>query len=98
MAKAPTEIRSLARSHGATALRVLVGIMRQSKAPPAARIAAAVALLDRGWGKPGQAMELAGPDGGAVQVDVEGARERLRALIEGVASRIGTGGDTGGAD
>ena len=28
--------------------------MRQTKAPPAARVAAAQALLDRGWGKPAQ--------------------------------------------
>jgi hypothetical protein len=54
MAKAPTEIRSLARSHGPAALKVLAGIMNQKDAPPAARVQAASALLDRGWGKPTQ--------------------------------------------
>jgi hypothetical protein len=54
MAKAPTEIRSLARSHTDTAIRTLAGIMRQNKAPASARVAAAQALLDRGWGKPAQ--------------------------------------------
>jgi hypothetical protein len=54
MAKATTDIRSLARSHTESALRVLVGIMLQPKAPAAARVAAASALLDRGWGKPAQ--------------------------------------------
>lgn len=54
MAKAPTDIRSLARAHTETAVRTLAGIMRQAKAPPAARVAAAQALLDRGWGKASQ--------------------------------------------
>lgn len=55
MAKAPTEIRSLARSHTETALNVLAGIMREESAPHAARVSAAQALLDRGWGKSAQA-------------------------------------------
>lgn len=54
MAKAPAEIRSLARSHTETALNVLVGVMEQSEAPAAARVAAANSILDRGWGKPTQ--------------------------------------------
>ena len=60
MAKAPTEIKSLARSHTETALATLAGIMRQENAPPHARVAAATALLDRGWGRPEQSMELTG--------------------------------------
>ena len=50
-AKALTEIRSLARSHTRTAINVLAGIMRSEEATPAARVSAANALLDRGWGK-----------------------------------------------
>lgn len=56
MAKAPTEIRSLARAHTATAINTLAGIMQQTDAPAAARVQAAQALLDRGWGKPAQAI------------------------------------------
>jgi len=56
MAKTPTDIRSLARSHTETALKTLAGIMEQADAPPAARVAAANSLLDRGWGKPVQAI------------------------------------------
>jgi hypothetical protein len=52
-----TEIRSLARSHTRTALRVLVGIMRSDDATPAARVSAANAILDRGWGKAAQPIE-----------------------------------------
>jgi hypothetical protein len=61
MAKAPTEIRSLARSHTRAALTVLAAIMNKDGAPEAARVAAANALLDRGWGKPTQALS-ADPD------------------------------------
>ena len=55
MAKAVTEIRSLARSHTRIALKVLVGVMRSEDATPAARVSAANAILDRGWGKAPQA-------------------------------------------
>jgi hypothetical protein len=54
VAKAPTEIKSLARVHTESALNTLAGIMHQPEAPPAARVSAAQALLDRGWGKAAQ--------------------------------------------
>ena len=54
MAKTPTEIASLARSFTRPALKTLAAIMRQPKAPAAARVQASIALLDRGWGKPKQ--------------------------------------------
>ena len=62
MPKSVTEIRSLARGHTRTALNVLVGVMRSTKAPAPARVAAANAILDRGWGKATQAIEN-GDDG-----------------------------------
>lgn len=61
MAKAKADIRSLARSHTESAIKVLAGIMNQADANAAARVAAAQALLDRGWGKAPQTM--AGEDG-----------------------------------
>lgn len=54
MAKASLQIKSLARAHTERALQVLAGIMDAENAPHAARVAAATALLDRGWGKPTQ--------------------------------------------
>src|SRR6516165_1475381 len=60
MAVAPTEIRTLARSYTKAAINTLVGIMRQPKAPPAARVMAANALLDRGWGKAAQLVAIDG--------------------------------------
>ena len=62
MAKAATDIRSLARSHTESAIKVLAGIMNEPEAPPAARVAAANSLLDRGWGKPTQPVS-GDPDG-----------------------------------
>ena len=60
MAVAPTEIRTLARSYTKAAINTLVGIMRQPKAPAAARVMAANALLDRGWGKAAQTVAVDG--------------------------------------
>jgi hypothetical protein len=57
MVRTLTEIRSLARSHTRTALNVLVGVMRSKDATAAARVSAANAILDRGWGKAPQAIE-----------------------------------------
>jgi hypothetical protein len=55
--RAISEIRSLARSHTRTALKVLVGVMCSKDATAAAKVAAANAILDRGWGKATQAIE-----------------------------------------
>ena len=52
--KEEIDIRKLARSRGKEAIDTLYTIMRDEKAPPAARIAAATALLDRGYGRPEQ--------------------------------------------
>ena len=62
MSRTINEIRSLARSHTRTAINVLVGIMRSKDATAAARVSAANAILDRGWGKATQAIEN-GDDG-----------------------------------
>ena len=67
-AKAITEIRSLARSHTRTAIAVLARIMRSEDATAAARVSAANALLDRGWGKVTQPMESGG-DGAAGSIE-----------------------------
>jgi hypothetical protein len=53
VARAPTEIRSYARAHALEAIQTLAGVARNGK-QEAARVAAAIALLDRGWGRPPQ--------------------------------------------
>jgi hypothetical protein len=57
MPKTLTEIRSIARSHTRTAINCLVGVMRSKDATHAARVSAANAILDRGWGKAAQSLE-----------------------------------------
>jgi hypothetical protein len=66
MAKTITEIRSLARSHTRTALNVLVGVMRSKDATAAAKVSAANAILDRGWGKATQ--PVGNHDDGALEL------------------------------
>lgn len=66
MTKAVAEIRSLARAHTESAIKVLAGIMNEKKAPRAARVAAANSLLDRGWGK--SATVLENGDDGPLQI------------------------------
>jgi hypothetical protein len=63
--KTVTEIRSLARSHTRSAINVLVGVMRSKGATHAARVSAANAILDRGWGKAAQALDN---DNGALEL------------------------------
>src|SRR6516225_9727517 len=54
------DIRSYARKFTVEALETLAHVMRQPKAPPAARVMAANALLDRGWGKAAQLVAVDG--------------------------------------
>ncbi len=75
MAKATVEIRSLARSHSDTAIRTLAAIMTKEDAPESARVAAANAILDRGWGKPAQA--IIGGDGDAPAISMIHRIERV---------------------
>lgn len=84
MAKAPPDIRSLARQHSETAINTLRGIASSKSAPAAARVTAACALLDRGYGKP--ASILAGDeDGGPIQLNysTKELARRILSLTEG---------------
>src|SRR3954454_8634554 len=53
--RVPSDLRSLARGHTALSIKVLAGIAQNGQTD-AARVAAATALLDRGWGRPPQAI------------------------------------------
>src|SRR5258705_10256529 len=66
MAKATADIRSLARAQTALAIRTLTGVCSSKAAPAAARVSAASALLDRGWGRPQQTPT--GEDGETIRV------------------------------
>lgn len=51
-----TEIKSLARTHTALAIKTLVNILRDKELPPMSRAAAANVILGLGWGKPMQSI------------------------------------------
>ena len=55
-------VRDLARGKTEKAINTLVSVMDSKESPPNARVAAAVALLDRGWGRPPSMLELSAPE------------------------------------
>jgi len=71
-------LRDMAQKKTTEALATLVAIMKNKKAPAAARVNAACALLDRGYGKPAQSIDLTNSDGSLSQQ----WREAMRAVDE----------------
>jgi hypothetical protein len=65
--KATADVKALAQEHGVEAIGRLVSIIKTSKSEMAV-IAAVKEILDRGYGKAKQGVELSGADGGAFQV------------------------------
>jgi hypothetical protein len=55
--KALADVIELARTHTPIAIKRLASIVRDDEAPPAAQVAASMALLDRAWGKPVQPVD-----------------------------------------
>lgn len=65
--KITADIKEIAQSFGEEAITYLVEIARNGDAPPAARVAAVKEILDRGYGKAKQDVELTGANGGPVE-------------------------------
>lgn len=76
--KLDNRVRELAQAQTESAIAALVGVIEDKRSPAASRVSAAVALLDRGWGKPAQPI-----DG-----DGEGGPIDLVHRIELVAARV----------
>lgn len=84
--KAVLNLKSLARTHTFEAVETLAGIMR-SGTLEGARVQAATALLDRGWGKAPQA--ITGEDGGELTIVIRRlADEDAMKVIEGKTVKI----------
>lgn len=64
-AEAKRSLEELARTHTATAMQALAHVADHGESE-AARVSAATAILDRGYGKPKQALEHSGEGGGPV--------------------------------
>lgn len=62
--KATADIKAAAALHGPRMIEVLASIAVDEERPESSRVAAATALLDRGFGKPAQA--ITGDGGGPV--------------------------------
>lgn len=58
--KATASIRDAAREYTERALLTLAEVMADEEQPAAARVSAANALLDRGYGKPSQSVDVTG--------------------------------------
>lgn len=63
------EIEAKAKKYAGDALKALAEIARHGESETA-RVSACVALLDRGYGKPRQAVEHSGEGGGPVSIAV----------------------------
>jgi hypothetical protein len=57
---AKRELMDMAKDHADRALATLAQIMADPNEPASARVSAANAILDRGYGKPFQAMQITG--------------------------------------
>lgn len=87
------DVRPLAREYGAEAIDKLVAIMRDGE--PEVALRAAVALLDRGWGKPAQA--ITGDGGGPIALSaVRTIEEAERLALEALRNLPKLTGDEGG--
>lgn len=75
------EIAAIARRYTPDALRALVEVCRTAIDNPAARVAAANGLLDRGWGKPSQQLDVTGGIGQALHLHLY-AVQRLEQVRE----------------
>lgn len=62
VSQAKRDLQAMAQEYAALALQTLVDIADKGESE-AARVAAANALLDRGYGRPRQALEHSGPEG-----------------------------------
>jgi len=76
------EVQALARGYTSRAVETLRGIMEDIKAPPAARIAAAIAILDRGFGRPHQMSEIVTVQKPVSEMSDEELIARIRELEE----------------
>lgn len=65
--KITADIKAIAQSFGEEAIKGLIEISRDTEAPHAARVAAFREVLDRGYGKAKQGIEMTGEDGGPVE-------------------------------
>jgi hypothetical protein len=88
--KYDADVRALAREHGPDAIQKLSEIMGDANAPHAARVSAANSLLDRGYGRPSQSVEVSAPNSDSLpDASEEEALEFIRSRLEEIRQRMG---------
>ncbi len=97
MPKTAKEVRDIARLHTPAAIETLARVMKNPKSPAPARVAAAAAILDRGWGKPSGDLESA--EGLIIQV-VKFAQSQLEDTpeIKTIDAEVIDNNGSGGVD
>jgi hypothetical protein len=70
----PAAVKALARSKTAAAVETLASLMTDTATPPSTRVAAAMALLDRGWGKPATSVDVSVAKVDLTQMHLEALR------------------------
>ncbi len=81
MAKTPIELGALARSHCMTAIQVCRGIMNNDKTPPQVKLQAASIIMDRGLGKPAQALTVEAQHTHTLALDNDELTRRLASML-----------------
>jgi hypothetical protein len=81
MPKTVRDVRDIARQHTPMAIEVLARVANNPKSPPAARVAAATSLIDRGWGR-APSGDLEGAEALVIKV-IKFAEQPDMKLIEG---------------
>jgi hypothetical protein len=66
--KVTADVAALAREHTIDAINKLVAVMNDQAKPVAAQVMAANMILDRGHGKPRQALDHGGDGGGPIVI------------------------------
>lgn len=74
--KVTRDLKEIAQTYTEEAILIAAQIMRSAKTAGAARLMAVSIILDRGHGKPAQAMHHSGPDGGAIPVGISDERRK----------------------
>ena len=90
------DVRDLARKHTAVAVETLAQVMNNMVAPASARVMAANGILDRGWGKAPQTIELEMTPYDALTLDQRQAFAlALRDFTDDAGAAIGDAGGSG---
>jgi hypothetical protein len=80
------DVKELSRLEGPEAVRQLASIMKDGRAPHAARVSAANSLLDRGYGRPTQSVDVTANV--SAVLPQERARDIIARRLDSIAERI----------